>query len=779
MSKHWLLVCVLCLALLPTPAIAEDDAQDTFTLSGSVFTSSGDEAGTTYIKVDSSASVPSENGVYSFPGITPGEHTVRAYFMNDGHTVAYRTVYIDQDMTLDWYEGHNWITAAVLDSSGQPISDGSGLVVELNDPSQTSEVLNGMVEFGPFHTGSYHMLSMSYNGTVDERSYACVKLNPGSASSPRVNHLTFQEGTNSIFGYVVDGLGFPVPQITVSNGVVDVQTTEDGFYSMSGLEVGTTAELTFTQGGQEVVQNHTQTIDYGPLWANFTASISIELPHNATFVTTTTSVPLGRISLEWDGGEYTDYYSLYDGEIKLENLLYRGSLESYEFTPSEAGTYEFKLQAHNRNGTNPTPDSLVMIVLPNQNEDNLWSAGMHWNYSLVHTPEYRSNRTYTAIGVETIVDAFGRDRDTFLVRVTDDTYQEGEKSYRWVDANSLLTTKSYWVDAPSSSSYFQEGIMGWNFSIEGDDAQLFGNESAMDLHFNRTNIIGVPGHPNGYDDTTNTVTIQHNVSLMTDAGTFDTTYIKITDQNDGIVSWEMWYNSTVRNYVKIVDRLPGSHSEMVVYELTGYYHPQSPQFLTESGNQSNSTYAIEWSNFDGTQAYQLLENGIEIYRGDATSYEVGKRSDGVYEYQINAIMGLEYVLQGGVIELAVDFVPPVPVISTPSQTMDEDELVNLSWTGLQEVQWYTVSVEQPDGTITEVYNGSDPYVELEDLVMGQNRIRVTAMVDGKLSEPSPSVFITVESSENGSNSSLNSLSFGSVIVLTFFAAMYQSLRRRR
>ena len=147
MSKHWLLACVLCLALLPTPAIAEDDAQDTFTLSGSVFTSSGDEAGTTYIKVDSSASVLSENGVYSFPGITPGEHTVRAYFMNDGHTVAYRTVYIDQDMTLDWYEGHNWITAAVLDSSGQPISDGSGLAVDLNDPSETSEVLNGMVEF--------------------------------------------------------------------------------------------------------------------------------------------------------------------------------------------------------------------------------------------------------------------------------------------------------------------------------------------------------------------------------------------------------------------------------------------------------------------------------------------------------------------------------------------------------------------------------------------------------------------------------------------------------
>ena len=48
-------------------------------------------------------SVVSNDGAYSFPGITAGEHIVRAYFMNDGHTVAYRTIFIQSDMVLDWY----------------------------------------------------------------------------------------------------------------------------------------------------------------------------------------------------------------------------------------------------------------------------------------------------------------------------------------------------------------------------------------------------------------------------------------------------------------------------------------------------------------------------------------------------------------------------------------------------------------------------------------------------------------------------------------------------
>ena len=79
----------------------------TFTLSGNVYDQNGNIAASTSIKVDSMDSSWSNitDGSYEFTGITPGEHTVRAYFMNNGHTVVYRKMFFSEDMQLDWHVG--------------------------------------------------------------------------------------------------------------------------------------------------------------------------------------------------------------------------------------------------------------------------------------------------------------------------------------------------------------------------------------------------------------------------------------------------------------------------------------------------------------------------------------------------------------------------------------------------------------------------------------------------------------------------------------------------
>ena len=149
--------------------------------------------------------------------------------------------------------------------------------------------------------------------------------------------------------------------------------------------------------------------------------------------------------------------------------------------------------------------------------------------------------------------------------------------------------------------------MGWDFTnAEGKSANLLDSDETLNLHFNRTNVIGVPGHPNGYDDTYNTVSIANDVWITTAAGNFSTTYISITDNSDGIVSWELWYNDTVRNYVKIIDRLPGSHSDSKVSELTSFSVPISPQFLSEDANLSMDNYNVEWAEFQGADSYLSL-----------------------------------------------------------------------------------------------------------------------------------------------------------------------------
>jgi len=96
------MLCSLSLSLISA------EESETFTLTGQVYDIDGNIADRTSIKVDSMTSSWSDSeGNYTFSGITPGVHTVRAYFMNNGHTVVYRTLYFDSDMELDWYEGLN------------------------------------------------------------------------------------------------------------------------------------------------------------------------------------------------------------------------------------------------------------------------------------------------------------------------------------------------------------------------------------------------------------------------------------------------------------------------------------------------------------------------------------------------------------------------------------------------------------------------------------------------------------------------------------------------
>mgnify|MGYP006252229373 FL=1 len=333
------------------------------------------------------------------------------------------------------------------------------------------------------------------------------------------------------------------------------------------------------------------------------------------------------------------------------------------------------------------------------------------------------------------------------------------------------------VDAPSSSSYFQEGSLGWMFTDGNDEADLYGDVPPSHLHFNRTNIIGVPGHPNGYDDTFNSVLIERNVSVTTAAGVFNCTYIAIQDDDDGVLSWELWYNATVQNYVKIIDRLPGSHSDSVVHELTGYNRPQTPEFLTETTVQTEKTFEIQWSEFVGAEAYQLLENGVEVYRGLETAFEVRNRANGVYQYQINAMMPLDYLLLGSTLDVEVSFLPPLPVLTASASFIASGEAALLSWDYPFEAESYLITMQTPDGDVLEVYDGASPFVEVGDLEPGLYRFRLVAIMDEVSSEPSASIFVTVqESSSAGSDGAMPSLSVLSMIFIVLAATLLMTIR---
>ena len=740
-AKILSILLLTSIVIAPINVLGEDE--ETFTLSGFVFTHNGDLANKTSIKVDSMASVWSENGSYVFSGISPGEHTVRAYFMNDGHTVVYRKMFFTENMELDWYEGMNWITAEIFDSDGNYISNSVSTTIEILETNENKSPNNGRVEFDLLDIGDYYTIKSTFNNPETSTQFIHFKLEAGSSTFPDLNDFDFYYGENSKYGFVKDPLGFPLSDVEVSNGNNSVMTNSDGFYLFQNLKIGSNQNFSFKLENIDLVEPINELIDEGEGWMNVTSTLEVNLPENVTFITSIQTIPSEYpFLIEWEGGAYTEYYSLYvDGEI-----AYKGAADSFTFFPEETGTFEFQIEATNNNGTTINSQTLLIIVIPEQSEEDLWSIGMSWNYSLVHTPEYHQNKTYTAIGSEIITDAFGQERETFLVRVSDDNYEEGEKAYRWVDTNNLLDVKTYWVDAPSSSSYYQEGTLGWKISDEGTEVDLFEVDNGASLHFNRTNVIGVPGHPNGYDDTLNTISITKNVMVETPAGNFSTTYFKITDIDDEIVSWELWYNETVRNWVKKIDRLPGSHSDSVIFELTSFDVPITPQFITEDEtNIWDDDFIIEWAKFQGAASYQLFENGVLIYEGDEASLSVENKEDGEYIYKLNAIMNSGQIIEGDTLFLNVYFILEPPEIYADNRTVIKDQSVRLSWEKVEDVAWYSIKVENSEGEIVEFYNGTENFTEINSLDIGQNRIRLqAALQNGKVSDLSPSIFVTVQ-----------------------------------
>jgi len=751
-SRTIAIVLIFLFCAVPKESFAEENSDQTFTISGTIYDSTGNYiANRTSVKVDSLNSVWSnDQGYYEFPGVSFGEHTIRAYFMNDGHSVSYRTIDVSSDINLDWYVGNNWFTLDMRDSDGDIITDSEFNTFELLEAQESTSTSDGNAEFGPLEIGQYYTIKSNFGSIDNSSQYLYVPLLSGSSSMPYANDYSFRHGHNNKFGFITDINGIGMPDVIVSSGSKTSLTNDDGYYLIRDLEVGIEHEFNFTRSGIDIIQPMSVNVTNQQGWMNLTSNISVELPELPYFTTQVQTITDSELVLQWVGGNFTDYFSIYQNG----NLLYRGTQTEYIFQSGISGSYEFNIEATNQNGSTFNNYSLLIIILPKSSQSDSWTSGMSWNYETVYTPltEYEvHNVSMTVIGTETVIDSFGRTKESFLTRINSNTSEPDSQSYRWIDAQNFFTLHTYWVDSPSVSSYYMEGTLGWDFTnSSGQEINPLYSNDEVDLHFNRTNVIGVPGHPDGNDDTYNSVEINHNVSITTKAGTFLTTHIVISDNDDGIESWELWYNDTVKNWVKVIDRLPGTHSEMVVKELSSYYFPTVPQFITESKVLDNNHYTIQWANFDDALSYQLLENNELIYSGTQNNYVIQNQLDGQYSYQINAVMSSGEIVEGNLIELEIFYILPPPIFTIESQTISSTDKFEIKWeSSVDSISWYSLVVIDQEGEMQELYNGSKNTFTVEELDEGQNRFRVKqGLENGKFSQSSDSIFLNVEKSQD-------------------------------
>lgn len=763
-----ILVFIICFTTLPIDTSQATEPNDNFTVTGKVLHQSGEIAGSTSIKITGYGSVWTDSaGNYQYTGIAGGEHIIRAYFMNDGHNVAYRKIIINSDLQLDWIVDNNWITVS---------SDDQLATFTVSDENmQESKSHADLLEFGPYEMGQYYNVTVFYDNGLNQT--AMLKLRDGSAAEPFANHLVMNQGTTSKYGYLRDMLGNSMPNVDVQIGQHMSRTNSDGFFLINGLNIGETVNLSVYQNEIEIIATHQITIEDSLGWYNLTSEITPEMPTAPGFLTSSFDIQIndGNSKLiEWTKGDYTDYF-----ELSLDSeVIYRGSSTQFDFTPSEVGSFEFSLTAINLNGSIAAIKKISAVVL-SPSEDSFWNVGMSWQYAVDYLPESTNGThelTMTAIGTEVIQDTFGVEQECYLLRV-EDIYDSPDRiRYYWIDSVNLLRLKTY----SETSDYFVAGSMGWNFTTEnGDETSLFSGD-IVSAHFNRTNIIGVPGHPNGYDDTNNIIEVTENVTVTTPSGIYLTTYFKITDLNDNIDSWELWYNETVRNWVKIIDRLPGSHSEAVTYHLTNHSGvPTNPQFVTQSGISNLQNVQLEWGEFGRAVSYALLENGVEVYQGNELSYEMMNKEDGIYQYQVKVVLPSGSELLSEIITIEVDYIIQPPILNLPySQNISDNDEILLSWGQLENVDWYSVLHSGSDGSMTEVYNGSATSYMFDDLDEGQNRFRIKAgITDGKFSELSNSSYVNYDPEESDSDNFLTFLPlFGILSTITMAAIFFQNRR---
>jgi hypothetical protein len=139
-----------------------------------------------------------------------------------------------------------------------------------------------------------------------------------------------------------------------------------------------------------------------------------------------------------------------------------------------------------------------------------------------------------------------------------------------------------------------------------------------------------------------------------------------------------------------------------------------------------------------------------------------------------------YVISGDSLEMEINYIPKHPVILNFNERVQYGKSANLSWSHVNDVAYYSLIVQNSEGSVIEMYNGTENYTGLEGLDEGQNRIRMKVVLqNGKTSELTPSIFIVVTENTNDRELSFPVSAISVLIVLLISSQIVYDGRIRK
>lgn len=730
-----LLVLGLC---HPLAVASAEEGGSVYTVSGNVYDASGELirgpfAGgpPTRVAIDSLGlvSTVSSEGTYSLTNVPVGDYVIRVFYGSIDQTYTYRWVNVSADTIIDWHYGKAWVQGVVVDGDGRPMATVPGTtpvrvtIVETGQLDDTD--VNGYFEIADVDIGEYYTIKALF-GTADRSTSFTVREIVGSAP----NHVEFMLGRNGVFGFVEDEAGNPLAaDVSISPDGRSTTTNTDGFYLFENVTVGfeQTIQATLTsQGGQALtaVKNVVKSV---MLWTNFTTAESLSAPE---FLTESGTVASGAYSIEWGAVEGAESYILYEGGASI----YEGASTSFDVTGRAPGAYTYAVRAMGNGVQSELSNPVTLDVIGGGGDTGTWSPGMSWTF------QFRSDAKgvvtndqviMTVISVETILNRTGAAESAYKIREVHES-EPDVVYYSWYNVDTLDLVARF----SDTGAYTSTSNCTWVY-----DGEPFPYEvgSAIPVYYSLKTVVSIAGHPViAPTYLNNTFEVVGMEMVTVPAGTFLCYNITVTNDDDGRVLWNYYYNDTVRHWVKMIDRLPTTRADLVTYELISYDVPQGPVFVTEGGERSVKSFDVQWAAYDGAVEYVLYENGEEVYRGAATSYEATSREDGSYEYVVEAVLSNGQTVPGRTLTIVVDYVVPAPSFTTEAGTVDGGEII-ISWTAVDGADRYVLFEND-----VEVYNGTETSFTVTDRSDGAYRYRVQAVDGNKVSELSPSLFITFE-----------------------------------
>ena len=112
-----------------------------------------------------------------------------------------------------------------------------------------------------------------------------------------------------------------------------------------------------------------------------------------------------------------------------------------------------------------------------------------------------------------------------------------------------------------------------------------------------------------------------------------------------------------------------------------------------------------------------------------------------------------------------------PTLFATNYDIDSGDEVTISWTNVSDLSWYSLVLQNADGEVSEIYNGTENTFSTSELEVGLNRLRISASTtDGKVSEFSDSIFVSVEEKviDDADSISVSTISLFAIMVLILF-----------